>query len=58
MPHHIQLHARRFDAAVFLDRMRHYISAVMAKTSDSDSETTPSEEHFTEDGSPSLALRL
>jgi glycosyltransferase involved in cell wall biosynthesis len=34
-PPHIQLHARKFDTAVFLDRMRNYISRVMAKPSQS-----------------------
>src|SRR5258708_39399499 len=32
-PQRIQLHARKFDTAVFLDRMRNYISCVMAKPS-------------------------
>ena len=54
VPHHIQSHARRFDTSVFLDRMRHYINAVMAKTSGSDSEIIPPDERFIEDGSPNL----
>jgi glycosyltransferase involved in cell wall biosynthesis len=32
-PQRIQLHARKFDTAVFLDRIRNYISRVMAKPS-------------------------
>jgi glycosyltransferase involved in cell wall biosynthesis len=34
-PQRIQLHARKFDTAVFLDRMRNYISRVIAKPSQS-----------------------
>jgi glycosyltransferase involved in cell wall biosynthesis len=34
LPQDIQLHARKFDTAVFLENMRTYINCVMAKTSD------------------------
>jgi glycosyltransferase involved in cell wall biosynthesis len=33
-PPDIQLHARKFDTSIFLDRMRNYINCVMAKRSD------------------------
>jgi glycosyltransferase involved in cell wall biosynthesis len=58
VPHHIQSHARRFDTSVFLNRMRRCISAVMAKTSDPDSEITLPDEYFTDDRSHDLALRF
>jgi glycosyltransferase involved in cell wall biosynthesis len=31
LPQHIQSHARTFDTSIFLGRLRHYISSVMAK---------------------------
>ena len=34
LPQQIQLHARRFDRSIFLDRMRNYIMRVMAKSTD------------------------
>jgi glycosyltransferase involved in cell wall biosynthesis len=35
-PRHIQAHARSFDTSIFVDRMRSYISSVMANPSDSE----------------------
>jgi glycosyltransferase involved in cell wall biosynthesis len=37
-PADVQAHARSFDTSIFVDRMRRYISSVMAKPSDSDNE--------------------
>lgn len=33
VPEHIQLHARKFDTAIFLDRMRNYIDSVISNSS-------------------------
>jgi glycosyltransferase involved in cell wall biosynthesis len=56
VPHRIQSHARRFDTSVFLDRMHHYIDAVVAKTSDPASETIPPDERFIEEQQNSPAV--
>jgi len=56
VPHRIQSHARRFDTSVFVDRMHHYIDAVLAKTSDPDSEIIPPDERFIEEQQNSPAV--
>ena len=36
LPQQIQLHARKFDTSVFLDRLRSYIDCAMEKSTKSD----------------------
>jgi glycosyltransferase involved in cell wall biosynthesis len=51
-PERIQLHARKFDTSIFLDRMRNYISSVLAQPGTSKNLSRPGHYHASFDSVP------